>query len=185
MEGGVKGHDLRNIRKDGLDGVDAQDMGRIVERGEIRADFDLLHHVVIDEFALGEILSSLNYAVADSLNVVKRLKDSCLRVDESLKDELHTLGMVLYRKILHDLLFSSSSELETSDRESDLFSDTFCDDIEDIIVLHVKKLVFDGRASAIDDKNNHFQKFMLDRIKISKKTFAKLAKFKYFSKRSN
>ncbi len=107
VEGGVEGHDLRDVRENGLHGVDAQQVRRVVERGEVAAEGDLLQDVVVHEDGTGEEVAALDDAVA------------------------HRLG------------------------EADLLGDTFRDDVEHIIVLHVEELVLDGRTSAIDDKDDH------------------------------
>ena len=71
MEGGIEGHDLRNARKDGLHGMDTQEVRRIVERGEIAAEGDLLEYVVIDKDGTGEEVASLDDTVTDCLDILE------------------------------------------------------------------------------------------------------------------
>ena len=135
MEGGVEGHDLRDARENGLHGVDAQQVRRVVERGEVAAEGDLLQDVVVHEDGTGEEVAALDDAVAHRL--------------------VHAHFVVGNRNILHDLVPAGRGVLEDARREADLLGDTFRDDVKNIIVLHVEELVLDGRTSAIDDKDDH------------------------------
>ena len=137
MEGGIEGHDLRDVRENGLHGVDAQQVRRVVERGEVAAEGDLLQDVVVHEDGTGEEVAALDDAVAHRLDVLEGGKDA-------------RLG-----KVLHDLVTTGRGVLEDARGEADLLGDTFGDDVEHIVVFHVEELVLDGRTSAIDDKDDH------------------------------
>ena len=155
MEGGVEGHDLRDARENGLHGVDAQQVSRVMERGEVAAEGDLLQDVVVHEDGAGEEIAALDDTVAHSLDVLEGREDARLGIREGRQDEFHAHFVVGNRNVLHDLVTAGRGVLEDARREADLLGDTFRDDVEHIIVLHVEELVLDGRTSAIDDKDDH------------------------------
>ena len=76
-------------------------------------------------------------------------------VDKGVKHNLHSDRVVRDRKILHNLLLTRRSVLEPSAFKADFLNYTFGQKGVNVIVLHVKQLVLDRRASAIDNKNNH------------------------------
>ena len=51
MECGIEGNYLRHRRKHCLNGSDSEDVRRVVERCEVAADLDFLHHVFVYEGA--------------------------------------------------------------------------------------------------------------------------------------
>ncbi len=69
MEGGVEHSDLRYIGHKGRDGLDAGDVGRIVERCQIVAVFHLLDNLVGDQHAFAEFLCSVDNAVTNGVNL--------------------------------------------------------------------------------------------------------------------
>ena len=76
-------------------------------------------------------------------------------VDEGIEHYLHSDRVVRNRKILHDLLLAGRSVLESSAFKAYFLYYTLGQKGVNVIVLHVKQLVLDRRASAIDNKNNH------------------------------
>ena len=108
VEGSVEGDDLRNRREDGLHGMDAQQVSRIVERSEVAAEGDLLEDVIIDKDGTGEEIAALDDAVAHRLDVLEGREDARLRVGQGLKDELHAHFVVGDGDVLHDFFMSRS-----------------------------------------------------------------------------
>ena len=51
MECSIKGNHLGHRRENRLYRPDSEEVGRVVERSEIAADLNLLHHILIDEGA--------------------------------------------------------------------------------------------------------------------------------------
>ena len=47
MEGGVEGYYLGNGRKDMADRTDSEEVGRVMERGELGAVLDFSEHIVV------------------------------------------------------------------------------------------------------------------------------------------
>ena len=155
VEGGVEGHDLRNGRKDMLDRFDAEEVGRVVQRGEVAAEGDLFDDIVIDEGAAGEEIAALDDAVADGVDVFEGLEDAGAGSGKGFEDELHADFVVRDGQVSDDLVPAGGGILENTFGKADLFGDTLCDDIEDVGALHVKQLILDRGASAVDDENYH------------------------------
>jgi hypothetical protein len=87
--------------------------------------------------------------------VLEGREDARLRVGQGLKDELHAHLVVGDGDVLHDFIAAGRRVLKNAGGKTDLLRDTLRDDVEDIVVFHVQKLVLDGRTSAIDDEDNH------------------------------
>ena len=135
--------------------MDAQKVGGIVQRGEVRAEVDLLENVVVYQHGAGEEVSTLHNTVTHGLNVFQRLEDTGLRIRQGPQDELHALLVVRDGNVGNNLVLSGGSILENAGRKADFFCYTFGDYVKYVVAFHVKKLVLDGRASAVDDENDH------------------------------
>lgn len=79
-----------------------------------------------------------------------------LRIHESVKDELHADLVVSDMEFLLHLGFSCRLMGDATDRKSDLLNETLGKKVIHIVALHVQKLVLDGGAAAIDNKNDHY-----------------------------
>ena len=82
--------------------------------------------------------------MSDSLDVLERLQDTIVLVHESVKDQLHSHGVIRNGKILHDLVLTCRLVLKPAAFEPYLFDYTFGKKVIDVIVPHVKQLVLDG-----------------------------------------
>ena len=172
MECGIEGNHLGNLRKHVLHRPDAEQMGRIVERSEVAADLYLLQHILIHEGTAMEILAAVHDSVAHSLDVLHRVEHSGLLVRERVEHEFHTHLVVRDRQFPDNLVVTRTGILEDAALKSNLFDYTLGYEVIDIIALHIKELVLDGRASAIDNKNDHivfvFQIFSQETRKFTK-----------------
>jgi hypothetical protein len=140
--------------------VDAQKVGGIVQRGEIGTEGDLVKDVRGDDGTAGEEVSALNDAVAHCLDVLERLQDAGLLVRKGGKDKLHTYAVVRNGDIRYNFFTASRGILKHTCGKADLFCNTFGDDIEYIVALHIKQLILDGGASTIDNEDNHILKLV-------------------------
>ena len=155
VEGGVEGNHLRHGREHLLHGADAQQVGRVVQRGEVCAEGNLVNDVVVYQDRAAKKVSALHDAVPHGLNVLQGLEHARLLVRKGGEDELHAHFMVRDGNILYLFFTPGGSILKNADRKADFFADTLGDNIENVVALHVQKLVLDGRAAAVDNKNNH------------------------------
>ena len=71
MECSIEDSHLRNCRKNIRYGPDTEEVGRVVQRCDIRAFLNLCNHVLVYELAAEELFSSMNHAMAYSLDVFK------------------------------------------------------------------------------------------------------------------
>ncbi len=76
-------------------------------------------------------------------------------VHEGVKDELHAYLVVFDADFLLHLFLAGRLVGDVSAGKADLLDDALGQEVIYFIALHVKELVLDGRASAIDYKNDH------------------------------
>ena len=155
MESRVEGDDLRDGRQDFLHRADTQQVGRVVQGGEVTADFDLRKHILIDEGTAGEEVRTLDDTVADGLDVIEGLQHTALRIHEGVEQELHADFVIRDGKGLHQVGFAAGLVGQDAFGKSDLFDDAFREKVIYIIALHIKKLILDGRTAAINYKYDH------------------------------
>ena len=151
----VEGYDLGYGRQHMLDCTDTEEVGGIVERSEIAADLDLGDDILIDDGAAGEEVGSLDDAMAYGLDVVEGRKHAVDRVHEGVHDKLHSDLVVRDGDFLHHPVLAGGAVGDASAGKAYLFDDTLGEEIVNVIALHVQKLVLDGRASAVNYKNDH------------------------------
>jgi hypothetical protein len=155
VEGGIEGYDLRDIGKNVCDGVDAEEVRRVVQGGEVAAVFDLLEDVIVDEGASGEEICTLDYTVADGFYVREGFEDAEFRVYEGVHDELHADHVVWDGEVAGEAFLAGGAVLDGALGEADLFYQTFGKKVVHIVALHVKELILDGGAAAIDYQDDH------------------------------
>ncbi len=88
VKGRVEDGDLGDARQEGLAGLDALEVMRIVQRGELDALADAGLDLVRDQHGLGEILAAVNDAVPDPVDLALLTDDAVLRVEEQRQDHL-------------------------------------------------------------------------------------------------
>ena len=155
VEGGIEDNCLRHIREHFLHCAYSQNVGRVVERGEVAADSDFLHHVLIYENGVLKEIRTLHDTVTDSVDFLEIADYPDLRVGKDTEHKLHTEGMVRYRLHPHYRLFSSWLMGKFAVREGYFFEITFCEKGIVFVAAHIKQLILDRRTSTIDDKNFH------------------------------
>jgi len=132
------------------DGVDAEKVGRIMEWREIAADFYLFDDIIVDKSTSGEEISPLHDTVSYCLDVVETLENPVLRINKSVKDQFHPDLVVRNRQSLAERLLACRFMGYASVRKGDLLDEAFGQKFINIVPLHVKKLILDGGAAAID-----------------------------------
>ena len=76
-------------------------------------------------------------------------------VHQGVKDELHADLVVRDVDFLVHPGLAGGLMGDISARKADLFDDALGEEVVHVVALHVQKLVLDGRASAVDNKNDH------------------------------
>jgi hypothetical protein len=93
MEGGVEDGDHGHAGHELLAGLDADDVGGVVQRGEGIALLDGLHDLVGDDDGLGELFAAVDHAVADRVDLLHGADDAVLLVDEGVQHGLDGLAV--------------------------------------------------------------------------------------------
>ena len=120
------------------------------QRREIAADFNLAEDIVIDQGAAGEEVRALDYTVAHSLYVIETAQHAVHRIHQKIHHELHPHLMVGDGPELGVWLLTGRLVGKLSFGKTDFFNHSLGKKIIDVVALHVKELVLDGRTAAID-----------------------------------
>ena len=97
---------------------------------------DLVHHLGRDTDAAVEEFAAVGHAVADGIDAFERVDDAFFGADEGVEHHLDTGGMV-------------------GDHVTDAFYETLFHQGIVFGAPHVKQLVFQRGATAIEDKDDH------------------------------
>ena len=153
MEGGVEHGDHGDLAHDGAAGVDAGDVGGIVQRGEGGALLDGLHHFVVDEHGGGELLAAVDHAVTDRVDLFHGVDHAVLGAGEFINDGGNGLGM---RGHGHVFVKNRFPLHQRRVLEVTVDADALAQPLgHDGLGLHVDELIFEGGAARVDDKNFH------------------------------
>ncbi len=155
MEGGVENANLGDIRPhDGGTGVDACNIGWVMERSQGDAVLQSLHHVGVDADASGKKLSAVNHPVADGVNFFHAGNYAVFGTDKFLDHSGYGLGMggKVHVGFKYRFPICEGRMLNMSVKTYAL-AETFR---EDLLGFHIDQLVFEGRATGVNDQNLHF-----------------------------
>ena len=86
MEGGVEHGDHGHAGHELLAGLDADDVGGIVQGREGIALLDGGHDLVGDDDGLGELLAAVDHAVTDRVDLLHGADDAVLLVNEGVQN---------------------------------------------------------------------------------------------------
>ena len=152
MESGVEHTHLLDAGENLLHGLDAGDVGRIVERSEVVAVLDLLKHLVGKEHALAELLGAVDHAMAYGINLVVGLDATHFGIGEDVEHSLHGTLVVDEAQLLNGFRAVGEFVFEESVGETDFFHTTFG---HDVFALGVNEFVFYRTAAAVENENLH------------------------------
>ena len=94
VEGRVEHRHLGHIvAQDGPAGLDADDVGRIMQRRQGGAVLHRLHHLVGDEDGAGEALAAVDHPVTHRVDLLHGGDDAVVRVHQGGQHRLDGLGM--------------------------------------------------------------------------------------------
>ena len=155
VERGVKHADLRHVLAHDLDaGVDAGDVGRVVQGGEGSAVLQRLHDLVGDEHAAGKLLAAVDDAMSDRVDLVHGAHNAVFQAGELVDDRSDGLCVAGEGNILvEDGLVSDQRGVLEMTVDADALAQTLG---EKLLILHVDELILQRRASRVDDQNFHF-----------------------------
>ena len=155
MEGGVEDADLGHVLAHDLDaGVDAGDVGGVVQGGEGGALLERGHDLVGYQHAARELLAAVDDAVADGVNLVHGAHDAVLGAGELVDDGGYGLGVAGQGDVLVEdgLIANKRGVLEVT-VDADALAQALG---EELLALHVDELILQRGAAGVDDQNFHF-----------------------------
>ena len=156
MERGVKHGDHRHVvAHDGAAGVDAGDVGGVVQRGERRALLERGHDGVVDLDGTGKLLTAVDDTVADGVDLLHGGDHTVLGAGQLVDDRSDGLGVGGHRQVfVKDRLAADERGVLEVAVDADALAQTLG---QNVFGLHVDQLILQGRAAGIDDKNFHSQ----------------------------
>ena len=154
MERGVEhshiGHALHGL----FAGLDAHQVGRIVQRAERNALSDGRLARFVDDAGLGERHAAVQHAVTDGVDLVNVGNHADLFVDQHFQHQLHGLGVIgdgllvlLLGAAVHAVLVNQIGTGDADALDQALGHDLF--------VRHVDQLIFQRRGTGVDNQNFH------------------------------
>jgi len=151
VESGIEYGYLGNRGKDFLDGTDAAEIGGVMERSEVAALVDDRFNFGGYELALENLCTSVEHAVANSIELIQTLHHAMSSVSQGFKHGLNSFGMVGEGFLKNETVFGSNDLMfEDAVVGSDSFYDTLGLEGEFFIALHVKQLILERGASTVE-----------------------------------
>ena len=152
MERSVEHGDLGLARHDLLAGLDAHEVGRVVERAEGDAVADGLLAGFVDDAGFNELVAAVQHAMADGIDLVRGLQNTVLRIDKDGQDGLNGFGMRGHGDVALDLQTGGGDLVCQLAIDVDALAQALG---EDLTGGRVHQLVLQRRAACIDHENFH------------------------------
>ena len=112
MECGVKHAHLGDLGEQCADGCHALEVGGVVQGSEVVAGLECCQYLLIEEYRLAELLTTMYHTVTYSVELVERLDGAILLACQGLKDELYASSVLLDVFFEHYLLAIGEGELK-------------------------------------------------------------------------
>ena len=152
MERGVEHSDLGLARHGLLAGLDAHEVGGVVQRAEGDAVADGLLAGLVDDAALNKLVAAVQDAVADSVDLVNGLDNAVLRIDQNGHDRLDRFLMGGHGDVLFHLLAACGNLVRQTAVQTDTLAQTLGGDVAGV---RVHELVLEAGAASVDNQNVH------------------------------
>ncbi len=147
MECGVKYENLGYVRHNCETTLDTLDVCAGVERCVVIAELELLENFIGEEHRLGEVVATVDYSVADSLDLGHVPDNADLSVCESIDYDTYSVGMSGNGKLLFGAgSFYKILVVEQTNLLTDTLADTLC---LDRIVFCVKELILQRARACV------------------------------------
>ena len=124
---------------------------RIVQRPKVRSLFNRRNHIIIDQGGFGQLRAAMQDSVADRFNLVQALQDTCLRIDQGIKDHLDRFTVGRHRSF-RNLLFAAGRLIDQASVETDTLTQTLR---RDLFGIGIDYLVFQRGTAAVNYKYFH------------------------------
>ena len=153
VESSVEHGDHRDVAHNGLAGVDAGDVGGVVQRSEGDALFDRLHDLVVDQHGGGKLLAAVDDAVTDGVNLLHRAYNAVFLARQLVDDSGDRLGVRGHGDVfVEDRLVAYERAVLEMAVDADALAKALG---HDGFALHVDQLIFQRGAACVDDENFH------------------------------
>ena len=160
MEGGVEhGHLGHVLAHDGGAGVDAGDVGGVVEGGQGDALLQGLHDLIGDEHRAGKGLAAMDYPVAHRIDLLHGADDAVVLVHQSVQHGLDGLGVGGHGHIdgVQHLLALHLGLVGELAVDADPFAQALG---QQGAGLGIQQLILQGRAASVDNQNVHVYRLL-------------------------
>jgi hypothetical protein len=148
MESCIENSNLRcALRQYGLASLDTCQVCRVVQRSQREALTDYTLYVIVYDNGLAVVLTTVEYAVTNSLDLADIGKNAVILVYESIQDHLNC-NLVVRHRIEADKILLTRSLICELTVDTDSLGITLS---ENIAGGCFKKLELAGRASAVDN----------------------------------
>ena len=160
VEGGVEhGHLGHVLAHDGGAGVDAGDVGRVVEGGQGDALLQGLHDLVRDQDGAGEGLAAVDHPVTHRVDLLHGADDAVVLVHQGVQNGLDGLGvgghghvdgvqhlLALHLGLVGELAVDADALAQALGQQG--------------AGLGVQQLILQGRAASVDNQNVHVYRLL-------------------------
>ena len=153
MESGVEHGDHGGAGHQLLAGLDADDVGGVVQRSQGIALLDGSHDLVSQQDGLGKLLAAVDHAVTDSVDFLHGGDHTVLRIDQGVQNSLDGLavGGHSHVSVLDGLLaLGLVGELAV---DADALAQTLG---QDGLGLGIQQLILQRGTASVDNKNVHW-----------------------------
>jgi hypothetical protein len=148
MERGVEYADHRYAGHKSLACFDTEKVRRIVKRSKRNALFQSFDDFVGDEHGTGKLFACVHYSVAYRADLGHFLNNAVFRILQSLHYLGDGFGVVFHRNFGDYLVFAGLAVGDDGTVHADPLYESLA---QQIFTGHVKDLVLEGRASAVDN----------------------------------
>jgi len=168
VKGRIKHAHLGHLGQQGHHGLDALDVGRVVQGGQLGIGVQGTHHVLIDAHRAGKGFATVHHPVTHGFDLACLLQHAGLGVDQHVQHQLDGILVVLHLQVAaHDVVAVGAPVGQAGVAQADFFDDAAGQHCL-FPGVEVKELILDGRASAVEDQNLHPRSFLRPRARIKR-----------------
>ena len=139
MESRIEHRNVGGVGHHLLAGLNALNVGRVVQRPEDDVVIDGFHDLGVDDLGLGEGRAAVQHAVTDRVDLLHVGDNALFLIGQRLDDVGHGVGMVLQRLVEHDFALGGGL-LDVAALDANALGLALGDDA---FIVHVDELVFD------------------------------------------
>ena len=158
MESGIEHAYHGGVGHNGLTGAHAHEVGGIVQRSQRSKNLHLLYKLISYYDGLIELFAAMNKAMADGVYLVHALHNAYLRIYQRIKHHADSVGMILHVLLELELTLA----LGLIGKHGAIYAYALAKALgDDFAAVNIDKLIFEGRAPSVYNKNFHFNTYPL------------------------